>query len=988
MPDDVFSPWPFPGHLVAPGSAEVIYLRRALFVLQGTFFNPITEADAPLPRHRWVLTHSGTAFSEGNDSDADGISTIFEPTPAADGTAPGPDDTWELLLVPLYDGHVDSDVYATHGEAWMDIETGEWVHGDDVRTESESTPYGRHTTRKLLRIPLWSTKRKVTMGGGFVQSCPHSADFATTGELKTSELRPHGNRSSPWKIQVDHGWHRTYVQLRFYDHSTRTERPIPQGPILRSADILSGEAFGGSSVRLENGNIYVLHARPESELRLMVYLFDSPNFGRFKLEDDTLEQEGGDTHAMVGMLGTHYFLPWRWSSRDMEAWEGAVDASGDVRKLFNEVRTKGTNDQPLCFHLDDVTPAQNDRTAVSHVGTRVALLDHDLAIRQQATNADNQALPFSNIEVPRFPMRAEETIFVRGEGQQKMTRVIEYEGILFEVRHSHIRGQPRTGLAVGARSAEPVALARHHRKSSIALIDTRYMPITVQGMTGKLAHVIVHVSCFLSAPAADRIPGDTTGSQNLAQTSGLPLAEHLLHASSLQWDQSHPAHGSPSDKKDYVILPENGMTEGATVLKIRHFFGSRPSLNRVEIRSTATSPAQEIGIQIHPQLGRATGGDPMHLYLAHGPLLRAPPVNPHPATPRPYHFEPKGDPVPDRCHAVAERRSTIAHELGHSMQLPDEYIELSRPNTDLSGRLAAFSQVHDAYPYFLAATSLMNGNRIPRLRYAWALLATLHAQLANEGLADDHWFNQEGPFYPVCDTGEHGIINYALEYSGLGGTSRSPEWPLWELPPHTGRIGLSTAHLFPTRRDETIMGPGFTNPSAGILTERFDGILVVTTKLWFNFGAGIDDIDDRWEVMTDLGLTFHSRGDTPHFYIDTPGATEFRKVLVLFQPRFEYGPQPHVDFGGNTAQQSEADIEMIVRGNDGHQRIAAFGSGQARVSIRDSDVGTWVLRFAIDPDEWSTRENNDDLEAGDLSPIANWLGTTLGRAAGTVRSYG
>ncbi len=984
MSDLVFSPWPLSGHLVAPGSAEVIYLRRALFVMRGTFFNPLTEEQAALPRHRWVLVHSGEVFSEGNDSDADGISTIFEPTMGG----PGPDDTWELMLVPLYDGHAESDIYAMHGEAWIDVEAGTWVHGDEVQTGNAVTPYGRHTPRKLLRIPLWSTRRKVTMGGGFAQSHPAAADFADTGELKTSELIPHGTRSDPWVIEVDHGWYRTHVQLRFYDHAARRERHLPQGPILRSAGVLSGELFGGSSVCLPDGSIYMLHARPEPALNLMVYLFDSPRFGRFKIEDDTLEEGGSNSHDMVGLLGTHYFLPWRWCSRGMEAWEGAQDATAELRKPFQDIRTKGANrQQPLCFHLDDVVPTTNSGQALRHDGTRVALLDHHLAIREPASNSHGP-LPYSDIEVPRFPMRAEETIFVRGQGIEKMTRVLEYAGQLFEIRHSHVRGTPRQNNLVGARQAQPLVLAAQRDRSSIALVDTRYIPITVGSHTGKLAHVIVHVSCFINAPAADRVASDSDGTANEAQTEGVPLTEHLLHNSAKVWDQKHPAHGNPADKKDYVILPQAGMSDGATVLKIRHFFGSRATLERATLVGSGDAPTN-IGMEVHPQAGRATGGDPMHLYLVYVDQTRAPPVDPHPDAERPYDFEPNNRTASDRPDQVTEHQDTITHELGHSMGLPDEYIERASPNSDLTEQLPVFLQVHPAYPYALAASSLMNGNYLPRLRYVWAQLATLHLQLANEGLEDDHWFVQQQPFFVRYDTGEHGEIIYDLPYEGITGAPDYPRWPVWQLPPNTGQLGLSTLNLFPARRDETLMGPGFTLPSAGILTEAFDGILVVTTKLWFTFDSTIDDVDDRWEVMTDLGLIFAERDSTPHFYIDTPGAATFSKVLVLFQPRFEYGPSPQTGFSGNTpAAKADADIEIIVRGNNGHARFAQFGSGQALVRIRDSDVGPWILRFSINPSHWIHRDNDDDIEAGDLGVLATWLGNQLGRGAGTIRSYG
>ncbi len=96
MPDDVFSPYPAPSS-VAPGSAEVLYLERALFVIRGLFFNPLTGDNAPLPPHRWAIVHSETVFAEGTTSDADGFSTIFEP-PLAGVELP---DSVESVMVRL-----------------------------------------------------------------------------------------------------------------------------------------------------------------------------------------------------------------------------------------------------------------------------------------------------------------------------------------------------------------------------------------------------------------------------------------------------------------------------------------------------------------------------------------------------------------------------------------------------------------------------------------------------------------------------------------------------------------------------------------------------------------------------------------------------------------------------------------------------------------------------------------------------------------------
>ena len=431
------------------------------------------------------------------------------------------------------------------------------------------------------------------------------------------------------------------------------------------------------------------------------------------------------------------------------------------------------------------------------------------------------------------------------------------------------------------------------------------------------------------------------------------------------------------------------MSEGATVLKIRHFFGSRPALDRAVLDS-GSDASQSIAIEVHPQPGRATGGNPMHLYLVYDEQMLAPPLAEHPEdTERPFYFEPTAsDTTSDRPDEVQEMRCTIAHELGHSMQFPDEYIERRSPSAELAAELPIFDQSHPGYPYRLAASSLMNSNYLPRLRYAWAHMASLHDYVESvAALPDSHWFRQEQPFYPSCNLGQHGVIRYDLEYTGVGSSARFPDWPIWGEPPVSGSLGCCTASLYPTRRDESLMGPGFTMPTAGILTEAFDGILVITTKLWFSFDDSIEALADRWEVMTDLGAAFNSRQSTPHFYIDTPGASEYAKVLVLIEPRFEYGPQPTVDRDGSPIAKSTANIEIAVRGERGRPRND-FSRTLPRMDLYKNHVGPWIIRCALDHERWAARRNNRALRARDLDVVAQWLGTTLDRGAGTVEGYG
>ncbi len=982
MGHDVFSPWPFPGHQIAPGSAEVIYLRRALLVLKGTFFHPLRQQEAPLPRHRWALVHSGERFIEGGDSDARGISTIFE-DPATRGGSDN--DAWELMLIPLYPGRADSDDYATHQEAWIDLEKNEWVHSEEVRAKGV-LPYGKVHDRKLLRIPLWSTRRKVEMGGGFSQNNPHSPGFATSGELKTSELRPHGTPASPWVIAVDHGLLKTHLQFHYYDPVAKADRVAPPGMMVQAlADDRS--VIGGSTAQLDDGSTYVLLAREPSKAGDFNYALQTAEHAHFSHSARKVQEaEAVDMELLL----THYYLPQRWGSVGQEAWEGPADSTAGARKPFAELRTKGQDKaKPLCFHLDDVAIVNLDGTPVTLAGKRVCLMDHKLAIKQQASNSTGK-VPYSTPELTRMPLRAEEMIVVRGEGMEAITRVIDYEGQIFEVDHQRTQGVPGQDPLVGTRAAHlgELRFGRNFEKYEVYVIDTRYLRTTYDGKSCQSAHLLVHVSCLLEAPKAD----DQSDGKNEARTKGLPKLEHLLWKSSLRWGQLHPAHpegeGLGSANKEHVLVPRDDFASGKPILRIRYHFGARLSQQRIDLGSMNANRLKRITIQIHPQEGRATGGDPMHLYLKFGPLIEAPPVATHPEPPDPYDFMPRGTVTSDRLDLVAGNFFTLAHELGHSIALPDEYLErMEIDSAGLPELLYQWSQSNSAKPYHLDDTAMMKGNLHPRLRYQWMQAAALDRM--RSGLDPEHFIAKLFPWVPRYAV--KGANATELRYK----TDLPPSFMTfspWEICNH-GKANHCKLWVFRAADDEGMRGPLFFDPPK-LIDEGFDGLLVVHTDFWFDY-HGITDPDDQWRAMyTRFGRAFFQRNTTPHFYIKAAaGAKELRKVALVFQPRFEFGPAPTrlSPASGSTPakfqEPSKADVRVIVRNSPGRGITTSASGDPPEITINQDDIGMWLMRYAIDPAANAKTSGNEPLTAAELGPINTWLAGELKRAPGTVHAF-
>lgn len=960
MADDVFSAFPTELGERAPGSAELIYLRRALFVLAGKFFDPIAGKDAPLPPHRFAIAHDGTVFAEGTNADADGISTIFEP----DLTGVAPDATWELFLIPIFDGLPDSDSYALRGEAWIDLETRAWVTTEAVEQDASLMLV---TPRKLLRIPLWSSVRKAATGG-FAQSPPAAADFASTGLLKTSELQPHGSRSSPWTVQIDHQWLRSYVQLHCYDPVAKADRCVPQGLLLTSHPRY-GERCGGSSVTLAGGAIYVVNAGRKEDLPELTFAFASPETTLFAYADGKLRTE---TTLDTVLLASHYPLPSTWSSLGHEAWVGPGEASAKNRKPFADVRHEGgTADKPLCFHLDDLVVTGNGLHALG-VGAdgkwtltskRMCVLDSLLAVRSPAT-VGGATMPYSTIPFERQPLRAEEAFHVAGKGFEQLTRAIEYGGRIFSVDHQRMHGLQGLQPLVGARAAR-VQIGISKWRCEVHVLDTRWLTHAFGGVTARLAHVLCYVPTFVTAVDAD---DDKSGS-NPAKTVGVPRTEGLMSAAAAVWSQGHPGNPAmPSPHKEYAIVPAAGLTADTTVLRVRAHFGTREQADRVEHGGGTDT---KIGIHVHPQPGRATGGDPMELFMHSGHELHAKPVDPNPPAPAVMEFAPRGGATKDRYDNVEGQHFTLAHELGHSMDLPDEYIEHLTPPDGVFGQVGAFSGRER--PFELDQTAMMNSNKVPRLRYLWPHVNDLVSLAATTAFK---WVKAQLPLRAEAVVGGT-RFEYTLPSGATGFGDHPTPWTSLG-----GSVGRVSTFLFLAGDDEDTRGMIVTPPGTAMRTAPFDGVLVVTSKYWFSFDDSIDDEKDRWELMFDeFAGPYVDRETCPHFMIESSGPW-LQRVVIIVQPRCEIESRPTKLDNGKDEVIGNADIVVRVRKGD---RVRDASKTPHALTIRKGDVGHFLTRYALSPTQavFDARDNGK-LKAGDFAPVNQWFANTFGRTSKVV----
>lgn len=338
---------------------------------------------------------------------------------------------------------------------------------------------------------------------------------------------------------------------------------------------------------------------------------------------------------------------------------------------------------------------------------------------------------------------------------------------------------------------------------------------------------------------------------------------------------------------------------------------------------------------------------------------------------------------------------TLAHELGHTMGLPDEYGEgLSIPGPGGAPLAAVFDepriirigQVHEGHPFYADLVGTMRSNKLPRLRYLWHHIAAfLNSGSAKGSLPEGPYVSHE-PAFPR-----------GLTHKIADGNATQP-WGL--LGQRAGPAGRSNLVLYRVGDDEATVQRIFPRPASAPAAPGtwIQGILVVSMRIWFNFlpsAAGdFPNAASRFALMQ----TFHKTVFAPNmtlkqrFVVEGPAAVRLPRIGILFQPRVEFGPNPQAlnGFTPPNATEANADFVVDVVFQSGppplKNPILPAGwppSAKPRFVIGPSGVGTSILRFGLGIGPSPTALMTP-LTAAEVNPIAAVVQAMLGDPAGTT----
>ncbi len=783
------------------------------------------------------------------------------------------------------------------------------------------------------------------------------------GKIKKFAKNKLGTPDKPWEIVVNHKWDWIYLKYEYYNGHTKSVEGLPRGILVKAwdKDTFSKDDFLGAATPLNDEGIVAICVTRKKYDKEDIYLVAKCGKDRFLKTDE--KKVAHITEANFKKLGypdflKRYPLPEIWKSENQRTQLGP-----DVKKYKEFIKDGNLQTEkakPLTFFLDDFVLVGSDRLPVAWTnGTRFTIFDRLMGIRNPETN--EPYLTKNTPVVDKNYFLGDEYFYVDGQKAEQCTRAVRVKNDFFDLTNERtIKGDTSKGHIIGIRAAvfndHPCELGiKDPFVPGIGNYDLHYFHDCWGKGSERISHLLVHWCAKYWADGV--MAAAITNFKKIGNTN-----------TGIRHEGKHPCDpGRPGNHKEYIMRPHGTpVPNPKRAIRVRFYLSARDTAPfHCNVRVYNPNPADRDSMG--PTIANFSKGN----------------------------YQQSGGPGVDAADGLGFPWYTMAHEIGHAVGLPDEYLEPTADpatgsliNSDwTSPVLPRFDQARRALPYSLPTkVSLMLTNKGLRLRHFWQFASWVNKTNNVQTLVGKREYDVE---YKISATRnlKYFLANKYRNFFNPAITDNTFQ--------HS-KTGTMDLLLYKVGIDEMQY-----NVKNG--TCLYDSVLVVRLKTHYKYvvnadGNNITGWNNQRAQMRRFQNAvekFNSRELHSKMFTLESTTGDFRKCLIYFMPVYDASPAApadcHFEFEVRlksvTAANNKMDIRKFTKshinglaGRVGKKLELIHTANQ--VSVFRYCLGLSAMRRVGGSNKWDTRFRKSDLEF-----LKTWMQTKCPGNNYTVKKY-